>query len=384
MADQQPGFQNVPFGEKNIDSSPPIDAPFSSVPGEDPFTPPSSIPQEIPQPTTQMSPGPTVPETQQPTNLIPAPVIPEGVAAPTTTGPLPVTDLPPAAAIPENVAPGSVTAPATTNQTQAALPGHTVMPSEIDAYKPLETQQQVAQISPAKFDNLTKVLDILRQNRPEAISIKGSYIHEVVAGSVIVADVRSIFDGAIDFQITDPKKHVDLFKQFKGNNNIFILDDPENTRYILTNGPIKIFLPKQIDQLVAEASAPDISNSQTLSQKIITKDTRDEIRGLGRHSNSIEFLLQGNAIKAMHIPDTGIYRFEEYIKDPEVAKLDETNADLVLKSELFLPVDSDSYKITIVKKPTGEFLSVTECNTGLVKMWIFEQLEETTGGNLNF
>jgi hypothetical protein len=259
------------------------------------------------------------------------------------------------------------------------------MPSQVDAYRPLETQAHIAEISPGKFDNLTKVLDLLKQNKPTTLTIKGSYIFEGVSGAIIVADVKQIFDGKeIDFQITDPKKHVDLFKQFKGNNNIFILDDPENTRFILTNGPIKIFLPKQVDQLVAQTSAPDTSNATSICSKNVGKDVRDEIKGLGRHSNAIEYLIQDNSIKAMHIPDTGIYRFEEFIKDPGVAKLDETNADLVLKSELFLPVDSDNYSITICKLPTGEYLSITECNSGLIKMWIFEQLEETTGGNLNF
>jgi hypothetical protein len=260
------------------------------------------------------------------------------------------------------------------------------MPSEVDSYKPLETQKRIAEISPGKFDNLTKVLDILRQSKPDSISIKQSYIHESVSGSVIVADVTSIFDGEkVDFQITDPKKHVDLFKSFKGNNNIFILDDPENTRYIMTNGPIKIFLPKQIDQLVAEINAPDLSNAPAICSKIINKEVRDEIKGLGRHSNSIEYLIQQNNIKAMHIPDTGIYRFEEFVKDPGVAKLDETNAELVLKSEFFLPVDSDSYRITITKREVEQdYVSVTECNSGMAKMWIFEQLEDTTGGNVTF
>jgi hypothetical protein len=258
-------------------------------------------------------------------------------------------------------------------------------PSEVDAYKPLEVQAQVAEISPGKFDNLTKVLDILRQNKPDAITIKGSYIYEGISGAIIVADVRKIFeDKAVDFQITDPKKHVDLFKSFKGNNNVFILDDPENTRFILTNGPIKLFLPKQVDQLVADTTAPDVSQATTICQKNINKDVRAEIKGLGKHSNSIEYLIQSNEIKAMHIPDTGIYRFEQYVNDPGVAKLDETNADLVLKSEMFLPVESDNYKIHICKLPTGEHLSITECNTGLIGMWIFEQLEDTTGGNISF
>ena len=282
----------------------------------------------------------------------------------------------------------AISAPAQTNApTPASQPAQTTgtMPTEVDAYKPLEIQAQIAEISPGKFDNLTKVLDILRQGKPNAITIKDSYIHENVSGAVIVADVKSVFDNEVNFQITDPKKHIDLFKTFKGNNNVFILDDPENVRYILTNGPIKIFLPKQIDQLVAETTAPDIQNANVICQKLISKEIRDEIRGISKHSTSIEFLIQENQIKAMHVPDTGIYRFSEFIKDPKVAKLDETNADLVLKSEIFLPVDSDSFNIRIVQKPdTGDFISVTECNAGIVKMWIYEQLENTTGGTIKF
>lgn len=353
MSNNLPNFSNsaapennqVPFGST---SSPPE---FTGPPAEDEqFSPPIPSPVSAPISPPVEAPVETPMETPQGTPVAPTP---ETQASPTQ--------------------------PEKTDQQQS------LMPSEVDAYKPLETQERIADISPGKFDNLTKVLDILRQNKPTSITIKGSYIFEGVSGAVIVADVKQIFDGKeIDFQITDPKKHVDLFKQFKGNNNIFILDDPENTRFILTNGPIKIFLPKQLDQLVAETTAPDTSQAKTICSKGITKEVRDEIKGLGRHSNAIEYLIQDKNIKAMHIPDTGIYRFEEFIKDPNVAKLDETNAELVLKSELFLPVDSDNYKVTVCQLPTEQYLSITECNSGLVKMWIFEQLEETTGGNLSF
>lgn len=344
---QQNGGEQLPFGGEQQNKEQTTTPPPFAAPPQPPVN--QDIPQETPQ------------EFQPP---IPAPNEEEIPSVPEQPQMSPVS---------------SESQPSTTPQSQPK------MPSEVDAYKPLETQAQIVEISPGKFDNLTKVLDILRQNKPSSITIKGSYIFEGVSGAIIVADVKQIFDGKeIDFQITDPKKHVDLFKSFKGNNNIFILDDPENTRFILTNGPIKIFLPKQVDQLVAETSAPDTSQAQSICAKGVSKDIRDEIKSIGRHSNAIEYLIQDNSIKAMHIPDTGIYRFEEFIKDPKVAKLDETNADLVLKSELFLPVESDNYNITICKLPGGEYLSITECNSGLVKMWIFEQLEETTGGNLTF
>ena len=231
---------------------------------------------------------------------------------------------------------------------------------------------------------MTKVLTILVNNKPDRIVIRGSRINETVQGSIITADVEKILGPNINFEITDPKKHVDLFKSFKGNNNIFILDDPENTRYIITNGPIKIFLPKQVDQLVGETTPPDMSNAQGVCFKELSKDIKDDIKGLAKHSDSIEYLIHNNEIKAMHIPDTGIYRFEEFIKDPDIAKLDETNAQLVLKSEFFLPVDADMYRIDIVKNQDGSMISVTQCNAGMVKIAIFEQLEDTTGGNISF
>ncbi|MDX1700614.1 MAG: hypothetical protein R3250_08360 [Melioribacteraceae bacterium] len=266
---------------------------------------------------------------------------------------------------------------------QEPLPGHT-LPTEVDAYKPLEVQQQIAEITPAKFDNLTKVLGILVKNNPDRIVIRNSKINESVQSSIIAADIEQILGPNINFEITDPKKHVDLFRSFKGNNNIFILDDPENTRYIITNGPIKIFLPKQVDQLVADTAPPDLSNCQGVCFKELNKDTKDEIKSIGKHSTSIEYLIHNNEIKAMHIPDTGIYRFEEFINDPDIAKLDETNAQLVLKSEFFLPVDADAYRIDIVKNQEGSLISVTQCNAGMVKISVFEHLEDTTGGNIQF
>ncbi len=363
MSEQQTNEFTPPFAKSPEEAPKPMDIPFGGTEGETsiPETPdfasePPNLAEEPPPITTEQPPL----TTEQPPLTTEAPPL-------TTEGP-PV------------VQPGDPNAPL---PGQEALPGHT-LPTEVDAYKPLEVQQQIAEITPAKFDNLTKVLDILVKNKPDRIVIRNSKINESIQSSVITADAEQILGPNINFEITDPKKHVDLFKSFKGNNNIFILDDPENTRYIVTNGPIKIFLPKQVDQLVAETAPPDLTNCQGVCFKEINKDVKDEIKSIGKHSDSIEYLIHDNEIKAMHIPDTGIYRFEQYINDPDIAKLDETNAQLVLKSEFFLPVDADLYRVDIVKSVEGSLISVTQCNAGMVKIAIFEQLEDTTGGNISF
>lgn len=361
----------APFTNSPEETQPPQETnsqPFGGDTGGFPEAPPVEQPPLVEEPPVLTEESPPL-TTEQPPLTEEPPVLNNDVP-PLTTEQSPA----------PTIQPGDPNAPL---PGQEPLPGHT-LPTEVDAYKPLEAQKQIAEITPAKFDNLAKVLGILVKNNPDRIVIRSSKINESVQSSIIAADVEQILGPGINFEITDPKKHVDLFRSFKGNNNIFILDDPENTRYIITNGPIKIFLPKQVDQLVADTAPPDLSNCQGLCYKEINKDTKDEIKSIGKHSTSIEYLIHNNEIKAMHIPDTGIYRFEEFINDPDIAKLDETNAQLVLKSEFFLPVDADSYRVDIVKNHEGSLISVTQCNAGMVKIAVFEQLEDTTGGNIQF
>ena len=256
-------------------------------------------------------------------------------------------------------------------------------PLTVTSMQPINGDNNVlAEITPAKFDSLVKIL-LLLDKSSDAITITKSDIMQQYNRGILHASVKEIFDGKeIDLQILNPKKNVKLLKQFKNNTNIYIIDDNENSRYILTNGEIKLFLPKQTENKLSIVQMPDFSDSEMICSAKLDKDTANKIGGLGSDSNYIEYLIQDDKLKGIHIPDTAIYILNEYIQDPKASKLDETTADVSLRTEVYLPVNADEYNISLGKLNDGSYFSYTVCDTGLVKVNVYESLDLTTGGNL--
>lgn len=258
--------------------------------------------------------------------------------------------------------------------------------SAIESFKPIDSENNlICQISPAKFDSLLKVLNVLVGDKSsnESLVIKNSTITQSLSGAIISSDIQEIFDSSkINLQIINPKKYIKLFRNFRNTNDVFILDDSENSRFIITNGEIKLFLPKQIETLVEEIQLPDLTNCAGLCSIKVDKTTRGIITGLASEADYIEYLIQDNFLKAIHVPDTAIYLFNDYISDAKAAKLDETNADLTLRSTVSFPIIAEDYEISIGKMPDGSYISATRCNTGFVKVDVIEPLEISTGGNI--
>ena len=240
----------------------------------------------------------------------------------------------------------------------------------------------LAEISPAKFDSLVKILSLLDKSHDSIVIQKSTIIQQYKRG-ILVADIRGIFDDKeIDLHILNPKKNVKLLKQFKNNTNVYIINDEENSRYILTNGEIKLFLPKQNDTTSSNVDIPDYSNSEEVCVTVLDKESAKTIDNLASDANYIEYLIQDEKMKAVHIPDTAIYILNDYLQDLQASKLDETTADLSLRSEVYLPVAAEEYEIHIGKTPDNNYFSYTTCDTGLIKINVFENLDLTTGGNL--
>ena len=79
-----------------------------------------------------------------------------------------------------------------------------------------------------------------------------------------------------------------------------------------------------------------------------------------------------------------MYTFSEYKNDKNTQNLDETNADLALRSSNFLPVESENYQLYILKKG-DDYISLTDCMAGgKIAIRVSESLETATGGNLIF
>jgi len=255
----------------------------------------------------------------------------------------------------------------------------------ITNFKPLEENMIISQISPAKFDSLLKVLNVLVSDKSsnDSLIIKESNITQNVSGAIVSSNIEEIFEGKkINLQIINPKKYLKLFKTFRNNNDIFILDDPENSRFIITNGEIKLFLPKQIENLVEAVKLPDLSNCTGLCSIKVDKASRNIIMGLANEAQYIDYLIQDNLFKAVHIPDTAIYLFSDYVNDLKATKLDETNADLALRSIAYFPILAEDYEIAIGHMPDGSYVSAMSCNTGFIKVDVIENLEIATGGNI--
>jgi hypothetical protein len=236
--------------------------------------------------------------------------------------------------------------------------------------------------SPAKFDILIKVLSLFDKSG-ETISIKGSSIVQKFGTAIANADISTLFDDQIvDLEIVQPKKYIKLFKQFKNNTNIDFIEDNTNNRYVVTNGEIKLFLPKQAQAASDDNLMPDFDDCKGLFEIKIDKETSKQLIGLSGDVNYIEYLIQDDKLKGVHVPDTAIYLFNEFLIDPKASKLDETNADQMLRCGNFLSIPAEDYEINIGTLKNDNYFSVTDCNTGLVHVKIIETLEVTTGGNL--
>ncbi len=258
--------------------------------------------------------------------------------------------------------------------------------TEISSFKPeiQETNKLLTSISPAKFDGLLKVLALLSDSSDPIVISNSTITKNLSSGAIIYTDVKDVFDGQqLDLHVVNPRKNIKLFKQFKNNNNIFVSEDNSNSRYIVENGEIKLFLPKQ-DEAVNEfkTEMPSLEGVKVLAQLTINKTIQTIISELSRDSEYIEYLFQNSVLKAVHIPETAIYIFEDFIGDKEASKLDETNASLALRSTSFLPIAAEEYELNIGKLPDGSFCSYTICNTGYIKINVFEELEDTTGGSI--
>lgn len=259
--------------------------------------------------------------------------------------------------------------------------------STITNFKPITTSTIIGEISPADFDNMVKVLNVLiKEKATDSIIIRQSQVKQGNSGCVIWADMTKILhynSKFIDLDIINPKKYVASFSQFKNQNNIFIIDDNENSRFIVTNGEIKLFLPKQDNLQQQNIDSVDFTNATLITTRMIDKETRKIIKNLSKDQEYVEYLFQDNLLKAMHIPDTAIYLYEEFQKDANANKLDETNSELTLRSSNFLPIDAEGYTIQIIKLQDDTYVVMTECKIGgQINVKIIEQCQQTTGGNV--
>ena len=240
---------------------------------------------------------------------------------------------------------------------------------------------KLCELEPAKFDALTKLLSLLQEFGSITINA-GVIIQRIDKGTAILyTSISKLIGQDINLTILNPKKYIKLFKSVKGNNNVVIYDDPNYQRYIITNGDIKLFLPKQLEDLtLTMADLPDFSGATILGTPIkIDTNYKNNIKSLIGTEDHVDLLFEDQQLKSIYIPDTAVYTFASFVGKTSI---DENNADLMLKSYTFAIVDGEEYTFNVGKLNDEDYWMVTQINTGLVDVTLFEKTSPASNDNL--
>jgi len=233
--------------------------------------------------------------------------------------------------------------------------------------------QLISTMNPAQFDSLIKTLALLEKQ--DCIVIKDSVICQSISpgATIIKTDLKPIIGDNISMHVLNPRKAIKLFKSIKGNSNVAIYDDSSQQRYVVTNGGVKAFLPKQATELDECISEPDLSEYTMIGKSVtISKEVRSSISPVLGESEYCELLIHQGQLKGVYVPETAVYLFEEYAKEP----IDETNADMNLKSYSFLAIDADTYDIFIGEKNGAYWMIIRAAGATLID--ILESIQVVT------
>lgn len=249
---------------------------------------------------------------------------------------------------------------------------------EVNKFQPvlLSNQKVLCSMAPARFDAFVKVLGALDSS--SSINVIKSEINQNINNgtAILQANVNDIIND-LTLQILNPKKSLKLMKAIRGNNDVFIIDDEDNKRFIVTNGEIRAFLPKKIDDLTLDSSAPSFDQINMMGKILsIDKDIRSIIVNL-IDSPHVDLLVYGDQIKAVHIPDTAVYTFSEFLSE----KIDESNASMKLRCFSFLNIAGEKYQIAL-GEVAGKYWVGTIIDTGIATLTILENANIISDDNL--
>jgi hypothetical protein len=242
-------------------------------------------------------------------------------------------------------------------------------------------QVELVSISPADFDQLTRILAILMDQG--SITITDSIICQAIPkGTTILKSVISSIVKNLNLHIANPKKAIKSFKSIKGGD-VKIIDDDEQKRYLVGNETILAFLPKQLDSVVKSLNPPDLTGFQILGDEgfqviHIDKELRDLIKTNSAGSETQDILFRGMNACAIYIPETAIININGN-KEP----IDETNADLILRTHSFLLADSENYEI-LIGKIDDSYYMITNSKIGTIEVSVYENLNDVSTANMLF
>ena len=240
------------------------------------------------------------------------------------------------------------------------------------------SEYKYIQLSSAKYEILLKILDLFRDLN--IISIKNSEILTSTSGFITHVNLSSLIPSEFEFHIVNPKKFYNLLKLFKKNSEIIILDDDPNSRFIVSNGDLKLFLPKPINSSSLEIVLPNTAEGEIISHFSINKEFANAISELSKNSSYINYLVKDGDIKAISVPNLAIYVLDKF-KGEDIT---EETADMCLRTTHFCSIPSETYEIWVMYKNDVEYqhylAAIKQIVLG-IEIITFEELEVNSNEN---
>lgn len=231
--------------------------------------------------------------------------------------------------------------------------------------------EEICVLDNDKFESLLKILSILEKS--ETIVINNSVIKQQFNTATIICNVGSLIGENISIHILNPKKYIKLFKAFvnKKGKKISFFEDEE--KYVITNTEMNIYCPKQIDKILFSSAIIDkdtFINVKGIGENIkIDKEMRKTIKQLSADNDYMDLLIHKNQIKAISIPYTAIYKFDNYVNED----IDEEKCDFRLRVFTILEIDGESYNISLgIDNTTDSYWVLSKVETGFATISIFE------------
>lgn len=236
--------------------------------------------------------------------------------------------------------------------------------------------KELTTIQPDQWKSLGNVLKPI--NNQGSINIRNSKICQDINNGVAVltADIKNLIGSDINLDVMSPSKHIKLFKLLEGDEDVDIYDDDDNSQYVITNGHIRIYLPKQIETINPEK--PDYDNLDTVGELIkLDKDNKKEIETIIKAEtvDSIDLLIKNEQLMGFEVIGTGVYLFPNYTNE---SNLNNQTADLVLKSYAFMIIPGEEFDIALGrdKDNRDNYLLITGINTGITTIRLHEDVNE--------
>ena len=238
-----------------------------------------------------------------------------------------------------------------------------------------EGQSILCKLTPGKFDAFIKVLSLLDDK--SIINITDSQICQSIQNNtaILKTNISQLVDTPnVNLHILSPKKYLSAFKAIKGNNDIYIIDDTFNSRFIVRSGGTKLWLPKQIDSFGQDIQPPDIQTMAPIGTGLtVHKEERNAIIALMKDTNNINLLIQQNQLKGFSIPEMLEAPFKMYEKE----EISESKAELKLTSYAFLCIPTDSDSVVYLAKLEDQHWLITTINTAIIDITVLEPVNIT-------